>query len=164
MRGDRQEEFVRDSVNIDISYIGVNAGVSAGDFLGRILTGSARAFLSILEVTYQMLINPNRNIQILLLLHKIIRRNPRKRPPPIIIIRPINPLPPNLIRPICLCRGRCCRRSHPRRRNRHRRRRGSIRPQPPKRQRIRLRPNIICIIKHLSCCFLHGVRGIVDEC
>lgn len=86
MRGDRQEEFVRDSVNIDISYIGVNAGVSAGGFLGRILTGSARAFLSILEVTYQMLINPNRNIQILLLLHKIIRRNPRKRPPPIIII------------------------------------------------------------------------------
>lgn len=34
MRGDRKEELVCDSVNVDISYIGVNASVSTGGFLG----------------------------------------------------------------------------------------------------------------------------------
>lgn len=48
MRGDRQEQLVRDSVNVDIGYIGINAGVSARSFLGRVLTGSACASLSML--------------------------------------------------------------------------------------------------------------------
>lgn len=39
MRSDRQEELVRDSVDVDVCYIGINAGASAGSFLGRILAG-----------------------------------------------------------------------------------------------------------------------------
>ena len=39
MRGGGKEELVRDSVDVDVCYIGINAGASAGSFLGRILAG-----------------------------------------------------------------------------------------------------------------------------